>query len=98
MSNNDKPLKPGQVLATHISAGQSGIYSGTHLEHGAAYRVDEAWGGGAILKKLEGSDNRQSKLPVSDEDLELFAAKKKFGRESYAEAISRIIREARDVR
>jgi hypothetical protein len=93
-----KPLKPGQVLATHITTGQSGIHSGTALEHGAAYRVDEAWGGGAILKKLVGSETRQSKLPVSDEDLELFATKKKFGRESYAEGIARIIREARDVR
>jgi hypothetical protein len=96
--SNDKPLKPGQVEAKFITTGQSGIHTGTHLQHGAAYRVDEAWGGGAILKKLLGSETRQSKVALSDEDFELLRTEKKFGHESMVEAMSRIIREARKVR
>ncbi len=94
----EKPLKPGQVQADFITTGQSGIHTGTHLENGAAYRVDQAWGGGAILKKLEGSDKRLPKLPCSHEVYELFRKHKKQGNESNSEGIERVIREARSVR
>ncbi len=70
--------------------------AGTWLEQGAAYRADETCGGGAILKKLPGRDNRLPTVTCSQEIFDLFRHHKKYGRESISAGIERLIRGAPD--
>ena len=91
-------LKPGQIEAKYITTGQSGLHTGTCLEQGAAYRADQSWGGGAILKKLEKSDARLPTITCTQEIFDLFRKHKKRGDESISQGIERLIREAPSVR
>lgn len=91
-------LKPSQIEAKYVSTGQSGLHTATRLEEGAAYRASESWGGGAILKKLEGSADRLPTVTCSQEVFDLFRKHKKRGDESISQGIERLIREAPSVR
>lgn len=93
-----KPLKPGEVQANFIQSTPSGLYTGTRLEDGAAYRATETWGGGATLKKLERSEERLPTFTCSVEIFELFRKHKKHGNETIREGLERLIRESPDVR
>lgn len=93
-----KQPKPGEIEANFIRSTPSGLYTGTRLEDGAAYRATETWGGGATLKKLEGSAERLPTFTCSVEVFELFRKHKKRGNETVREGLERLIRESPDVR
>ncbi len=91
-------LKPGQLEARFITMSRGGPHTSTRLEHKALYRVDEAWGGGAILHKCEPRSTKLKTLPCSEEVFKLFRKHKKFGKETIQEGIERLINEAENVR
>ena len=98
LQETDDGLKPGQVVAQYIRMAQSGIVCGTQLHHHAVYQVEDTWSNIALLKKIEGSDNRLPKLICAKEVFDLFRRYKKHPSESVAEGIERLIREAPSVR
>jgi hypothetical protein len=94
----NKKLGQKEVQADFIKMTQSGLHTAAQLEQGACYRASESWGGGALLKKLERSEERLPTFTCSVEIFELFRKHKKRGNETVREGLERLIRESPDVR